>query len=392
LTLRRHIGTLRRMRRAAVAVFIAVGCLGLAVSGRDAASADEPHPTPEPSSSASSPAAPTSQPAPPGATAMGAEQLQFAAHEHDVGYRAYIGKQYEEAATHFENAFFAAPNPFELRNAIRARRAAHELARAATLAAIGQRKFSDDPAVAKLSEETIAEARPTVLEVQIESAEGFSVAIDDKVVVAEKAKNVRLFTSPGRHELLVSWADNRNKRTVVDGKQGATQSLLLEPPAVATVALPPPPPPTASTSPPPPPPPPTATALLPPPPPPAHFSSKPFTPTAFVAFAGLAILGAGATTWSGLDAEANPGQAAVRRECAGVGDSCSVYRQGLAAQLRTNVLLGVTGAFALSAAVIGVFFTDWSPNAHPRSAASVPTSYRLEPFIGPASAGLLGTF
>jgi hypothetical protein len=390
------------MRRAAVAVFIAGAWLASAAPAASAPSVppaqpvppDEPHAV---SSPASVPAAPGPQSASPsGPTPMGADQLQFAAHEHDLGYRAYVGKQYDEAATHFENAFFAAPNPFELRNAIRARRAAHELARAATLAAIGQRKFSDDAAIAKLSEETIAEARPNVLEVQIESADGFTVAVDDKVVVAEKAKSVRLFTSPGRHELLVSWADDRSKRTVVDGKEGGTQSLFLEAPA------PPPPPaptaaPAATALPPPPPPPPVATAVVapqPPPPPDSHPShaGRPFTPTAFVAFAGLTILGAGATTWSGLDAETNPGQAAVRRECAGIGSSCAAYGQGLAAQLRTNVLLGVTGVVALSAAVIGIFFTDWSPADGPRAAAVGQGPYPVEPFVGPSSAGLLGSF
>jgi hypothetical protein len=325
---------------------------------------------------------------------MGAEQLQFAAHEHDLGYRAYVAKQYDEAATHFENAFFAAPNPFELRYAIRARKAAHELARAATLAALGERKFADDATTTKLSEETITEARPTVLEVQIESPEGFSVAIDDKVVVAEKAKSVRLFTSPGRHELLVSWADDRNRRTAVEGKEGASQTLFLEAPP-ATPASPPPPPSTATVTPLPPPPPlppPAPTAVVASPAPPPPHSSRPFTPTAFVALAGLTVLGAGATAWSGLDTEANPGQAAVRRECMGVGDSCSVYREGLAAQLRTNVLLAVTGVFAASAAVVGVFFTDWSPNDRSPRAGAVQNRYVLEPYVGPASAGLRGTF
>ena len=62
--------------------------------------------------------------APSVARAADAEQLQFAAHEHDLGYRAYVAKSFDEAATHFENAYFAAPNPAELRSAIRARREA----------------------------------------------------------------------------------------------------------------------------------------------------------------------------------------------------------------------------------------------------------------------------
>lgn len=348
----------------------------LARAGR----ADEPRPDASPSPS------------------PGAEQLQFAAHEHDLGYRAYVGKQFDEAATHFENAFFAAPNPVELRNAIRARRDGRQLARAATLAAIGQRKFGDDAATAKLAQDTIAEARPAVFEVQIESEEGFSVAIDDKVVVAEKFKSVKVFTSPGHHDLLVSWSDDRSKRAVVDAKGGATQSLFFDAPAVPVL-----PPPTATAvQPPAPPPPPTSTVVVPAPPPPPPASSqaasnplKPFTPPVVVALAALTAVGAGVATWSGLDAENNPGPATVRRECVGMNESCQAYQKGLSAQLRTNVLLAVTGVVGLSAGVIGVFLTDWSGHGlaeQTPGTARVGRQLRLEPFVGPASAGLLGTF
>src|SRR5581483_6517276 len=128
----------------------------------------------------------------------------------------------------------------------------------------------------------------------------------------------------------------------------------------ATAAPPQPPPVASAAAPPAPPPAPTVVAPLPPPPVPAVASHKPFTPTTFVAIAGLTVLGAGATAWSGLDALSNPGTTAVKNECMGQGDSCGAYRAGLAAQLRTNVLLGVTGVLAVSSAVIGVFFTDWS--------------------------------
>ena len=118
-------------------------------------------------------------------------RIQFAAREHDLGYRAYLDKQYDEAASHFENAFFAAPNPAELRSAIRARRDAGELARAATLAAIGQRRFPDDAATGKVAADVIAQARPQVYEVQIASSAEYSVAIDEKIVAAERVEGVR---------------------------------------------------------------------------------------------------------------------------------------------------------------------------------------------------------
>src|SRR5580693_3308289 len=161
----------------------------------------------------------------------GADQIQFAAREHDLGYRAYLDKQYDEAASHFENAFFAAPNPAELRSAMRARRDAGELARAATLAAIGLRRFPDDATTGKAAADVIALARPHVYEVQITSPDEYSVAIDEKIVAAERVKEFRLFVDPGTHELLVSWADDRNTRIPIVAKEGGSQSLQLEPPA-----------------------------------------------------------------------------------------------------------------------------------------------------------------
>ncbi len=83
---------------AAVAAVAAVAAWSPLVRGADAVAPPPP--------AAPAPAAP--------APAPGADQIQFAARELDLGYRAYMDKQYDQAATHFENAFFAAPNPAEL--------------------------------------------------------------------------------------------------------------------------------------------------------------------------------------------------------------------------------------------------------------------------------------
>src|ERR1019366_1772036 len=126
------------------------------------------------------------------------EQIQFAAQEHDLGYRAYVAKSFDEAATHFENAFFAGPNPAELRSAIRARREGGQLARAATLSAIGQRKYASETSLVKLADETIAEARLKVFEVHVISPLECSAAVDDKVVASEKLRDYRFFVDPGK--------------------------------------------------------------------------------------------------------------------------------------------------------------------------------------------------
>ncbi len=305
------------------------------------------------------------------------EQLEFAAHEHDLGYRAYVAKQFEEAATHFENAYFSAPNAAELRSAVRARKDAGQLARAATLAALGQRKYPEDAAMTRLAEATTAEARPKTFEVHVTSAEGCNVAVDAKVVAAEKVTDFRFYVDPGHHTLLVGWSDDRSLEVSVDATAGGSRELALTPPKPAVRAVPSPgsvgagPTPSPAVSP---------------------TSSKPFGPAVFVVGAGLTAALGGVTVWSGIDTQNNPGRNAVKSDCVGQGTSCPQYQQGLSAQTRTNVLLATTGAIGLVTAVIGVFFTQWSAASPAESAARAASGLRIAPVLGPGQAGLRGEF
>ena len=289
------------------------------------------------------------------------EQIQFAAQEHDLGYRAYVAKSFDEAATHFENAFFAAPNPAELRSAIRARREGGQLARAATLSAIGQRKYASETSLVKLADETIAEARLKVFEVHVISPLECSAAVDDKVVASEKLRDYRFFVDPGKHELVFGWTEGRTKRVPIDAKAGAGQALTLEPPPIPVK-------------------PPTDESL-----PPAS-APRPLGPAVFLVGAGLTAAGVGVTIWSGLDTQKNPGTAAVRADCVGQGTSCPQYQQGLDAQRRTNILLAATGGVAAVTVVEGLFFTQWSHVDRPR------TGLHLKPALGLGQAALKGTF
>jgi hypothetical protein len=329
-------------------------------------------------------APPSSSPAPATATpTLGADQIEFAAREHDLGYRAYLDKQYAEAASHFENAFFAAPNPAELRSAVRARRDAGELARAATLAALGQRRFPDDPATRKIAAEVMAQAQPRVYEVQISSPTEYSLAIDAKMVMAERERESRVFVNPGVHEMVVSWSDDRNVRISIDAKEGGSESLQLDPPPLAPI--PPSRPPfsplsqQAST--------PLAESPLPVA---ASLPPKPLDPAIFVLGAALTTVAAGLTVWSGIDTENNPGATAVHDACAGMTSDCPDYKTGRSKQLRTNILLAATGGLAVATAVVGVFFTQWQHGSG--APARATAGLRIVPVFGIAQAGVEGTF
>lgn len=367
--------------------------LGICVTAwSGAARADTPGPAPAPPGIESAPGpAPAPAPGPAAATSgtPGADRIQFAAREHDLGYRAYLEKQYDEAASHFENAFFAAPNPAELRSAIRARRDAGELARAATLAAIGQRRFPGDPATGKVAADVIAQAKGQVYEVQISSSAEYSVAIDEKIVSAERAKDSRLFVSPGTHQLLVSWSDDRNTRISIDAREGGSQSLQLEPPATQAPIAPVVPPPVT--------PPPTPAVVAPPPSVPPPPPSKPFGPAVFITGAALTAVGAGLIVWSGVEAENNPGTDAVRQACiAGWSGNCpSVYSRGASAEARTNIIIGLTAGVGAATAVVGLFFTQWSSPATASTGGGhpvPPAAVLVAPFVGWREAGVEGTF
>jgi hypothetical protein len=305
------------------------------------------------------------------ADAPSAEKVHFAMEEHDLGYRAYRDGHFDEAATHFENAYFAAPNPAELRSAIRAHHDAKQLARAATLAAIAKRKYPDDAETTKLADSTLAEARPSVYEVRISSSLECSVAVDAKVVSTERVKDFRFYVTPGAHGLDVSWAEDRAKHVDVKATAGGTQTLLLEPPPA------PPKPPTDQAH---------GTTEVAGGGAPAE-SSKPLSPAFFIVGAALTAVGTGLSIWSYLDTVKNPGVDAVRRDCVGLGENCPEYQQGLSSQRRTDVLIVTTAAVGAMTAVIGLFFTRWG------GATQTPTrGMRLEPTVGVGAVGLKAEF
>ncbi|MEI9950988.1 MAG: hypothetical protein WDO74_18925 [Pseudomonadota bacterium] len=92
----------------------------------------------------------------------------------------------------------------------------------------------------------------------------------------------------------------------------------------------------------------------------AQAKSGKLPPTAFWVGVGLTAALGGATLWSGIDTQNNPGPDRVREACkAGSPDCDSLYNEGLDKQHRTNILLGVTAGLGVATAVVGVFFTDW---------------------------------
>jgi hypothetical protein len=313
-----------------------------------------------------------------------AQQIRSAALEYDAGRRAYLDKDYESAADHFENAFHDAPSAEALRNAIRARRKARQLARAATLAELASLKYPKDAPTAVVVREALAESQVKLHKITLTCAPECGVAADGRAITLSDAPKAVFFLEPGSHSLEVSWSGDRTKQQALTARAGGSDELSFEAPALtppSAAAVPP-----AQA--------PTGLVGLPPPSgsteqtPITHV--KPFGPAVFVTAAVITAGGAGFTVWSGFNAENSPGTSVVKTECAGKGPSCPAYQEGLSAQLRTNIALGATGAAALATCLLGVFFTQWSPRKSPTA------SVTLEPAVGLDShrprVGLLARF
>jgi hypothetical protein len=306
----------------------------------------------------------------PGSASAGpdAGKLRDAADSFEAGARAFKDKRFEEAATHFEAADSAVPSEKSLRLAIRARSEANQGSRAATLAALALELYPDEAEITKLSKETIAKFAPKLEQVKVSCASPCILAASSHVVHGEARTRWTIYVEPGKSVVAASFfGDIAAPEQSVVATAGANTTLKFEPPkdvgkGGSGGAPPPPPPPTSgSTS-------STSSGLdastgsgneIPPneetPPP-----KKPFGihPAAFGV--GLAITAAlGATTiWSGIDTQNNPGPDKVKADCVGQGEECPTYQEGLAHELRTNVLIGVTAGVGATTVILAIV-TNW---------------------------------
>lgn len=301
--------------------------------------------------------------------APSAERLRSAAAEYDAGRRAYGEKDYEGAASHFENAFHDAANAAALRNAIRARKKAGQLSRAATLAYVASVRYPSDTQTAATVREVLSESQSKLHRVSLKCTPACGVAADGRAITQDDATQTVFYLDPGSHETVVSWGDDRSKRVTVAAKAGGQDELTFEAPPKPVVAVP-------------------VVVGPTPTPAPQPVSQKPLPPAVFLSGAAATAVALGVTVWSGINTINSPGVNAVRADCAGQGASCPQYEEGRNAQLRTNVLIGVTAGLGAATGVIGIFFTRWS-----HSAEKTPTPIgTFTPLPGGGAVGLSGRF
>ena len=307
-----------------------------------------------------------------------AERIKAAAEEFDRGRRAYLAKDFEQAAGHFENAFRDAPSKETLRLAIRARRDAKQPARAATLAAVAEARYASDATTAQLARETLAETAAELAELVIDCSTPCTIAADRRVVSQSDALAHRVFLEPGDHELGVSFQQGGSVARRVSTSKGSSTPLSFAPPPPEPKPVPVAPAPVAPA--------PVAPA-------PSPEERRPLGPVVFFIAGGLTVAAGAATVVSGLATQSDPGPDAVRRECVGQGEACPLYQQGQDAETRTNVLLGVTVGAAVVTGVIGLFFTQWSSSPRPaQGTRTEPRKTGLRAGLRVSPLGLSGRF
>lgn len=287
---------------------------------------------------------------------VSAARLKSAAEEYDRGRRAFLAGDFEGAAVHFESAFRDAPRAETIRLAIRARRKAQQQGRAASLAAIAQRRYASDPPTAQLAKQTLDETAPGLHEYVVDCSADCAITADGRVVSQSDAPQHRIYLEPGPHELGASFGTGAVGRHV-DATRGGKSNVVFDAPAPKVVA------PVGQAK-------PIATA-------PEVSRPKPFAPPVVFVAAGVTVAVGAATVLSGIDATNNPGVDAVRRACAGRDETCPEYQDGKSAETRTNVLLGVTLGAAVITGAIGVFFTQWARSPVSVGAAPLPGGGRI---------------
>jgi hypothetical protein len=250
-----------------------------------------------------------------------------------AGVAAFKKHKYAEAAGQFEKAFDLVPHPTALWNAADAREKAGELATAANL-------YTRYLAVAPDSDKDRGEAQarlsaltPKLGRLDIRSQDATRITVDEVAI-----EGTTPFVDPGDHAVAARLVEGRlvSKRVSVEAGSRVVVRLELEPKAPAEPAA-------ASTG-------AAATAAK------ADEAAPPkkggLSPAYVYLGAGLTVALGGLTIWSGLDAN-------KKRWEFDTSPTAQGYDDGVAAQNRTNILIGATAAVGAATLIVGLFAVRW---------------------------------
>jgi hypothetical protein len=263
------------------------------------------------------------------------------------GQSAQLEGDYDRAAQSFELAFSNAPSKEALRSAVRARKLAGQLARAATLAEVLLAQYASDATSAKLASDVIAEARPKLGRVTVSCSAKCWLAIGGRAMSMPPAETLVLYLQPGPHTVEATYEDGRSAAREVAAVAGADSQVEIEPPRQDPSPVQP--------------------EIEPPAPQAKHVERRGLRPLVPLTGGAVAIGLAGIGIWSGLDTNKahdayveNPTHAA--------------FNEGRSKQLRTNILFGSAIAVGVTSAVVAIWWTRWGSGETPPAVSLAPTA------------------
>jgi hypothetical protein len=304
-----------------------------------------------------------------------AERLKIAAEEFDAGRRAFKVKDFEGAAVHFENADRDAPSPEALQSAMRARKEAGQVARAATLGAWGASRYPNEKAFNDYARQVLTDADKTLHRVAISCQPDCNVIVDNKVMPFPESPSVTVYLEPGPHAIVAGWSNNRHRNSDVNAVPGGTSKLVFN--AASSDKTPTDAPPGAHDP---------ANGE-----PQSDHGTEPEKKGGLppvVSIVGMAATGVllGVTVWSGIDTVNNPGADNVKN-CNPQTTNCQALQdEGIAHEKRTNVLIGVTAVVGVTTGIIALFFTNWGDE----TASPEKKEARILPVVGVSNGVTIG--
>lgn len=291
-----------------------------------------------------------------------AADRQAAGQAYDRATAAYLARDYARAATLFETAYRLAPASASLLQAVRAHERAGNGLRAATLALRLQAFYGSDAAATRQADTTLAATSSQFLRIDVTCAGTCTLELDGVL-----QEHTSFFAAPGADHTVRATFDTGPTERTVRGAAGATEAVSFEAPARAVVedgsgdvggtgtgeagAG------DAGAS--------------------GGGGGAGLSPIAFVVALGATAVAGGVLAWSGIDTL--DGVPAYR-------DMPTVerLRDGQSRELRTNVLIGVTGALALTSLILAIV-TDWDGEPESAAEGSAP---QVSLFVSP-DAGML---
>ena len=296
-----------------------------------------------------------------------AEQRRAAGEAYRRGSAAYLAENWAQAARWFETAHGLAPAAPALVQAIRAHRRAGSQIRAATLAVRLEALYPDDQEAARTAREVLAEAGQSYVRVDVVCA-GCTVSLDETLL-----EHPSFYVDADTEHRVSGHFDTGDQTETVRAGAGERVELRLEAPAREAGITDGGGETTGGGG---------DTGPAPPGPAPAR---EGISSTIFWIAASLTVAVSGVTLWSGLDTLAGVDDYEAAAASGDLRDARDRLESGQDQELRTNLLIGATVAFA-AATVVFALLTDWEGDPETEDP---PVSAALAPLGGGGGLALL---